>query len=89
MAINKALIRKVYDVGNLLDGVRNLYIEAKGIQAKVALYQAGTDSQFNAAVNAIIPLADRQRLATLSTSLGSIITDLETNYSDLINPPES
>jgi hypothetical protein len=86
MAVNKALIQKVYMIGGLMENVRGVYLSAKEIKEKVDLYQAATDAQFNAAVNAIISSGDRARIASLATTLATVITDLETNYSDFINP---
>jgi hypothetical protein len=86
MAINQAVIQKISAVSSLLSNIRGLYGEAKSFQTKVSLYQAGTDTAFNAAANAVIPVVDRARLATLATALGPIIAELEANYADFINP---
>jgi hypothetical protein len=89
MAINQAIMQKINGVLALVQNVRGLYGEAKSFQAKVALYQSGTDPAFNAAANAVLPVADRARLATLATTLAPLIAELETNYADFINPSSS
>lgn len=86
MAINKQLIVSFYQAAAFLDDVRILYQQAAQVRAKVALYQAATDPAFNAAVNAVIPAADRQRLATLVSSVNALAAEMEANYADFINP---
>lgn len=86
MAINKALIQSFYSAANFLDTLRTTYQQAKAAQAKIALYQSGTDPQFNAAVNAIIPAADRARIAQMRVQIDALIVSWESDYLDIINP---
>lgn len=86
MAINKALILSFYDAANFIDMLRGTYQQAKTANAKISLYQAGTDPSFNAAINAIIPPVDRQRIATMKTHLETLLAAWEGTYDDIINP---
>lgn len=86
MPINKALIQSFNQAANFLDDLRNSYSATKQARDKIVLYQAATNSQFNAAVNAIIPAPDRVRIAALKTFYDTLILEMETNYDDFINP---
>ena len=86
MAINKALIAAFYDAANFLDDIRSTYRQAKQARAKLTLYQAGTNPQFNAAINAIIPQAEQARIGTMLGQLDALITEWEATYGDIINP---
>ena len=86
MAINKVLITAFYDAANFLDDIRSTHRQAKQARAKLALYQAGTSPQFNAAINAIIPQADRARIGAMLGQLDALISEWEATYSDIINP---
>ena len=86
MAINKALIQSFYGAANFIDALRTTYQQAKVARNKIALYQAGTDPSFNAAINAIIPAADRTRIAAMKTQLDALLAAWEGTYDDIINP---
>ena len=86
MAINKALILSFYDAANFVDMLRGTYQQAKTARNKIALYQAGTDPSFNAAINAIIPPADRARIAAMKPQLDALLAAWEGTYDDIINP---
>lgn len=87
MAINKGLITAFYDAAAFLDDIQIMYRQAKKARAKLALYQAGSNPQFNAAINAIIPPADRARIGTMLVQLDALVTEWEATYSDIVNPP--
>jgi hypothetical protein len=67
---------------NLLDLVRGFYSQGKLIQEALALYQAGTDPAFNAAVNAIHDATQRQQHGQMLATVNTIITDREDNHKE-------
>jgi hypothetical protein len=86
MTINKTAITSIYNAAALLDDIAICYNQAKQMQSKLALYQAGTDPNFNAAINAIISPGDRARIAAMLTQSNALITAWEASYSDIITP---
>ena len=65
---------------NLLDHIRNLYASGTQIQASLALYQAGTDPAFNAAINAIYNAAERTELGVMLGQVNTLINDWTVNH---------
>lgn len=65
---------------SLLGGVRGLYSQAKQIQALLALYGAGTDPKFVAAINTIFSAAERTELNAMLTDVNALVTAWEANH---------
>ena len=81
----RARIEAVGKAGGTLDQLRGVYRTAKALQAKLALYQAGTDPTFNAAFNAVFDVAaDRSAIADMIGDLNTLIGDWETTHADVI-----
>lgn len=74
----------VKQANNLLDLVLHVYQSGKQVQTLLALFQAGTDPTFNAAVSALYSAAERQELATMLAQINTLITDWETNHRNAI-----
>lgn len=72
---------------SLLGDVRSLYTQAKSVQTKLALYNAGSDATFNAAINALFTSADRTELATMLGHINTLVTAWETNHKGPLNLP--
>lgn len=77
---SQAKRNSVRDANNLLDLIRNTYQSAKAMQTLLARYQAGTDSTFNAAVNALYTPAERQELGAMLNQAAALVTDWETSH---------
>ncbi len=65
---------------SLLNDTRSLYTQAKSVQSKLALYQAGTDPAFNAAINALFSAAERTQLGQMLAKINDLVTDWEANH---------
>lgn len=70
----------IYRAAGLLDRVRAVYGAAKGVQSEMALYQAGTDPTFNAAINALFSPAERQELGQMLSQINNLVQDWEANH---------
>lgn len=73
-----ARLQSARDATNLLQLLRATYATAKQVQAALALYQAGTDPTFNAAVNALFTAAERTELGAMGAQLAALVSDWET-----------
>lgn len=74
----------VKGANNLLDLIRNLYESGRQIQALLALYQAGSDPTFNAAINALYTTAERAELAAMLAQVNTLVTDWQTNHAGAV-----
>lgn len=79
-----ARLTSARDATNLPQLYRALYNEAKLIQAALARYQAGTDTVFVAAVNALLTSAERQELSTMAQQINTLVADWEANHQSAI-----
>lgn len=86
MPINRALIQTAYEAISFADDVRALYTQLQSMTAKINRYMGGAEPTFNAAVDALVSPEDLTRVAALLTDLAALQTNLETNYSDFVNP---
>lgn len=73
--------QSVHKANNVLANVQAVYSAAKIVQTLLALYQAGTDTTYNAAVNALFSQSERSELGAMLTSINSLVSDWETNHS--------
>lgn len=64
----------------LIFDLRSIYQACKLMQVKLALYQAGTDPAFNATINAIFSVQERQELGNILSDINTMVTDWETNH---------
>jgi hypothetical protein len=69
---------------SIVDRVRAGYNVARGVRDFIALYQAGTDADLVAAVDAVYTPAQKQELNTVATKMAAFATDMETNHASLI-----
>jgi hypothetical protein len=76
----KAIRASVADAHGLLDDYRAAYRACKRIQARVALYQAGTNTVFNATANATYDSAQRAELVAMLAQVNALVTNWETNH---------
>ena len=77
-------IEAVTRAGNVLGRLRMIYTMAKEIQAALALYQAGTDPAFNAAVDALFSSAERAELSAMLGNITTLITAWETSHAQAL-----
>jgi hypothetical protein len=68
----------------LLAQVRATYQQAKQVQAALALYTAGTDTDFNQTINAIFSAGERQQLNQMLTQVSALVTNWEANHANLL-----
>jgi hypothetical protein len=81
----RARIEAVAKAGGTLDQIQSIYRTAKALQAKLALYQAGTDVTFNAAFNAVFDVVgDRNAIADMIGDLNALIADWESTHADVL-----
>jgi hypothetical protein len=79
-----ARLQSARDATNLPQLYRALYSQAKLIQSALALYQAGSDPPFNAAVNALLTSAERTELNVMANQVNALASDWETNHAGAI-----
>ena len=70
---------------NILGKIQTLYAYGKDVQEALALYQAGTDASYNAAVNALFTSGERTELLDMVTDIATLTTDWETNHASVIS----
>jgi hypothetical protein len=88
-AASAAKQESVKQANNLLDHIRHLYASGKSIQAQLALYQAGTDTAFNAAVNALFTAGERTELSAMLSQVNTLVSSWETSHRAAIGLPEA
>ena len=71
----------------LLNDVRELYRRGKDVQAKLALYQAGTDPAFNSAIQALFVVAERQDLNNMLNEINTLVTHWEADHRAALGLP--
>ena len=89
MAFDDTTKSTIYSVALALgvwDEIRSVYQRAKSAQARLQLYQAGTDLKLNAAINTIFTSAERTELGQMLAQINSLVTNWETNHPDVIGP---
>lgn len=79
-----ARMRAVRRATNLLAVARGAFEELKTLRTSLALYQAGTDPAFNAAVNALYTPTERAELAALIATSNTLLTNWEANHLDAL-----
>lgn len=70
----------VKKASNILPNVHAVYEAMKIVQALMALYQAGTDATFTAAVNNLFNQSERTELGQMNAGITTLVTDWETNH---------
>ena len=70
----------------LLNAMGIVYNRGKSIKAKLDLYVAGTDPDFNAVMDEIFTPAERQELNQMLAPLAIMIGDWETSHLGLLFP---
>jgi len=84
-ATARAKITSVHTASRLIQIIYSVYVQAKNAQALLNLYNSGTDTSFNAAVNAMLLPAERTEIGQVLTQINALVTDLETNHAALIS----
>ena len=74
----------VKSANNLLPHIQHIYQSCKSAQTLLALYQAGTDATFNAAVNALFTSAERTELGQMLADINTLVTAWEANHGSAI-----
>lgn len=69
----------------LVDRILAAYSAAAGVRDELAAYQAGTDAELVAAINAVFTAAQRQELGQVAQALATFAADMEANHSGLVN----
>lgn len=82
----RAKLQSVRNAEQLLPTVYATYQLAKTAQGMLQLYQAGTDQVFNAAVNAMLTVAERQELGQMLAQINALVADWEANHPAAILP---
>lgn len=97
MAINQETVSDASRAIAFADDVRAVYYQSKEMVAKIERYVAGLaaiqaetadarETKFVQLVQAIVDPADLARIAGFAPQLTALVTELETNYPDFINP---
>lgn len=79
-----AKLQSARDATNLLQLLRATYTTAKQVQSALALYQAGTDPVFVAAINALFTSAERSELGAMGAQLATLVSDWEASHAGAI-----
>lgn len=69
---------------SLLPKLKQVYQQCQEIDDAITLYQAGTDADFNAAVNAIFTAPERAQLAAMLTNVEQLVTLWTAQHSNLL-----
>jgi hypothetical protein len=77
---SQAKRESVKQANNLLDLIRSVYANGKQIQTLLALYQAGSDPAFNAAINALYTAGERTELNAMLTQVNTLVNDWAANH---------
>ncbi len=76
-ATKNAAVRKA---NNVLPNIQAVYQAMLVVQTSMALYTAGTDATFNAAVNALFNASERTELGQMLAGINTLVTDWENNH---------
>lgn len=68
----------------VVDRIRAAYGVAVGVRDLLALYQAGTNPQLVAAIDAAYTGAQKAEIAAIANKLAAFATDMETNHASLL-----
>jgi hypothetical protein len=80
-------LQSVNQAANLLNALRGVHVQAKTVQAHMALYQAGTNPTFNATINAAFGSAQRAELADMLADINTLVSDWEVNHRSALGLP--
>ncbi len=81
------IIQSVTRATNLPNAIQTFYRNGKSIQADLALYTAGTDTKFNAALNTILTPAQRTEYGEMLAEVNEIMTNWEANHRSALGLP--
>jgi len=70
----------VRDANNLIAHIRGLYASCKSAQELMARYQAGTDTVFNGAINALYSSAERTEISQMLTQINQLVLSWEADH---------
>lgn len=73
-------LESVKQAQQLIFDLRATFAAAKALKDKLALYQAATDPAFNATINALFTVQERQELAAMLAEVNALISDWEANH---------
>ncbi len=77
--------RATFERGSgLIDRILAAYSAADGVRDELATYQAGTDAELTAAVNAVFTPQQRAEIAQIAGLLANFATDMETNHATIV-----
>lgn len=76
-AVKRAAVQKA---GGVLPNIQAIYQSMKIVQERMALYTAGTDAAFNAAVNALHTAGERTELGQMLAGIDTLVADWESNH---------
>jgi hypothetical protein len=68
----------------LLPQLQQIYQQSQAVQAAINLYNAGTDADFNSAINSIFTAEERAQLATMLANLNTLVTAWANNHATLL-----
>lgn len=75
-----ATLESVKQAQQLIFDLRATFAAARAMKDKLALYQANIDPAFNATINAVFSLQERQELAAMLTEINTLVLDWEANH---------
>lgn len=74
----------IHKATGIIGQLRTIFRLSKTARAALLLYQAGTDTVFNEAVDAVFPVGERQELNQMLTQLDALVSDWEANHPELL-----
>jgi hypothetical protein len=81
---SRTKIQSVRTASRLIQVIFSVYTQAKDAQSLLTLYTSGTDSSFNAAVNAMLTTGERNEIGAMLTDLNNLITVWERDHPNVI-----
>lgn len=76
------------NAASLLPKLQQIYRQAQEVDDAITLYQAGTDSHFNTAINSIFSTAERTELGAMLENLQTLTSAWAAQHSTLLGAGE-
>lgn len=73
----------------VLPQLQQIYAQCQAVAGSINTYQAGTDADFNTAINSIFAPAERAELAAMLTQINALVSDWTTEHGALLEASPS
>lgn len=73
----------------VLPQLQQIYAQAQAVAGSINTYQAGTDTDFNTAINSIFTPAERAELAAMLTQINALVNNWTAEHATLLGASPS